>query len=688
MTFSSFDALTASGGGKYQTLANLESALRDIQAQITALSGTVTFDAEAKTFETLTAIGAATITNPGTDVNVLLSRGYATPGDDGHALYVYSATEPGHPGKVQSADGAWWELVPVDGRVNVLSLGASLDGTTDDASALTDAVAAAIALDAELYAPPDRTMYLASAVDARGLRFANIRADIEVDPAIADIPLTFGEVAGYFNFRLGHVTDGTSVVSGAIPSRPIVRYVGLKIGQITLGNCNYVQFYADGATEIRRAFAYNNIHFHGIIRCVELTDSGDGTTGVPWVNENNFYSGRLYALRIKGDYYTHDHNYFFRPNMEGPDVELVFENTVNNTVYGARFESVHGGAGITFDADTYGNKVISTYSKTGTPRNQFMVPDIPITDNGAGNLVTTESAYQFRKTEVWSVTPESLIIGAAGDGVAQSSAIAPAGFANLASRLWIEPGLADVNCLQGNRWVALSEMIPVQRGDVGTWDMDYDGSIGRGVIWIFDADRRPITSEGAGGAFIVNPSLSFFADGGFGCYRNAGGVAASIFNENAWAVARSEVAYVKIGYYLSTAGRIRGASASLWTQSLGRSLTEATQERAVPISVAGIPSKGLPPVGLMVYNSNAGAWYRCTYRHETSLQAGVNTGATEITVYRVGSVAAADNVGILLDDGTTHWTTVSSVSGTTITLSDALPSASSLDALAVFVRWA
>lgn len=38
-------------------------------------------------------------------------RGYATAGDGGEALYSRAASEPAHPGKLQSADGAWWEMV-------------------------------------------------------------------------------------------------------------------------------------------------------------------------------------------------------------------------------------------------------------------------------------------------------------------------------------------------------------------------------------------------------------------------------------------------------------------------------------------------------------------------------------------------------------------------------------------------
>lgn len=40
----------------------------------------------------------------------LRTDGYDAPGDGGAALYTKAASEPAHPGKLQSADGAWWEL--------------------------------------------------------------------------------------------------------------------------------------------------------------------------------------------------------------------------------------------------------------------------------------------------------------------------------------------------------------------------------------------------------------------------------------------------------------------------------------------------------------------------------------------------------------------------------------------------
>lgn len=67
----------------------------------------------------------------------LRTAGYYAPGDGGGALYKRVATEPAHAGKVQSADGSWWELV--SWPVNVKMFGAKGDNVSDDTQAFKDA---------------------------------------------------------------------------------------------------------------------------------------------------------------------------------------------------------------------------------------------------------------------------------------------------------------------------------------------------------------------------------------------------------------------------------------------------------------------------------------------------------------------------------------------------------------------
>lgn len=84
------------------------------------------------------AEGVAGLTIP-PPITAFRTNGYAEEGDGGAALYKRVASEPSHAGKIQTADGAWWELG--EAVVNVLQFGARRDAApgpdtgTDDSAA-------------------------------------------------------------------------------------------------------------------------------------------------------------------------------------------------------------------------------------------------------------------------------------------------------------------------------------------------------------------------------------------------------------------------------------------------------------------------------------------------------------------------------------------------------------------------
>lgn len=73
------------------------------------------------------------------DVDLIRTIGYAAVGDGGAADYKRVGSEPSHPGKVQSADGAWWEVT--GDHVHVRQFGAF--GLVDDQVAIQNAIHAA-----------------------------------------------------------------------------------------------------------------------------------------------------------------------------------------------------------------------------------------------------------------------------------------------------------------------------------------------------------------------------------------------------------------------------------------------------------------------------------------------------------------------------------------------------------------
>lgn len=84
-------------------------------------------------YETRSAAILATIPSGNT---FLRTAGYTTKGDGGGALYIKVGSQPSHSGKLQSADGAWWELKEI--AVSPKMFGAVMDGTTNDTTAFTN----------------------------------------------------------------------------------------------------------------------------------------------------------------------------------------------------------------------------------------------------------------------------------------------------------------------------------------------------------------------------------------------------------------------------------------------------------------------------------------------------------------------------------------------------------------------
>ena len=97
----------------------------------------------------------------------LRTTGYSAIADGGGALYARVASAPSHPGKFQSADGAWWEL-RTSSYILPEQLGAKGDwnGTagTDDRPALMDAIAYCNAKNCPLRLGP-KAYYISNVLD-------------------------------------------------------------------------------------------------------------------------------------------------------------------------------------------------------------------------------------------------------------------------------------------------------------------------------------------------------------------------------------------------------------------------------------------------------------------------------------------------------------------------------------------
>jgi hypothetical protein len=563
--------------------------------------------------------------------------------------------------------------------INVQNFGVVGDGITDDRAALLLAKAAAISSGKALYAPAGLTVRLGSSTDLTGVKSIEFQADILIPSGTLTIGGFFNSGNGQLNFR--SVTNGNNTLA-APPASPVLRITGLSNSFVRVFSCNYIQLYADSAVSNNRAVAYNIIELLGVVTLLELTDSGAISS---YVNENFIYADRLIKYKIIGVGYPHNHNKLFHPCMEGDLAEIVFNKAWTNQVYGARFEGVILSPAITFDSETVSNTVMSTWSGTGNPDAQFQMPVI-VSDSGEGNMVTSEAATQFNKTPVLSVNANSMIVATATSSNAPDRRISPsvAGLTTLPTSV-INPSLAGFSTAT-SEIIAVSDPIPVKLGDVIYWDGDYSGDLIRPIVWVLDEDQKPLISEGSGGPFYSQPNMTVF-DTTYGLYTAGTGLALQFLFPGA--VIRSEVKYVRVGVFQSDPGLIKSISASIYTQALLRSPTEDAARTSFSLPVLdGTPTRGFVPINFTIWDKTARELKLVTYQFETQTDGALTAGNTSVTVDDAGAIANGDLCGILLDDLTTHWTTVSGLSSATFTIA-AIPSgkAAASGNRVVFNRW-
>lgn len=574
----------------------------------------------------------------------------------------------------------------LDDVVNLLDHGVVADNATGAATAINAAADLARVAGKGLYLPRCiLPVYVDAEIDLTGIRRICFETPLRVNPAIASVPVTVGGFAGgdTISWDFDDVTDGTNPVSAPVPSRPVMRVVGAKHSQMSFGSCNYLQFYADDSLGAGyTSTAYNQIWFSGVQSKIELADAG----AFSWITENRFYGGRIIRFHIEGTSYPHNHNFFYEPTCEEADFEAVIINASHNHFINVRGESIAASAGISFDADSYGNLWSFTWSGAGNPRNDYVLP-CPVSDLGQGNLVTRQAAINRQKVPLLNVGPNSGIIASATASVAAARAVSPVNpnVDNLTDVPILTPSLAGFS-VGAFRYIALTELIPVERGDVVLWEGDYSGDLLRTSTFVYDADQNLLTVEGAGGAYIDQPGAAIDAGNVYGRYAQASDQSAESLRQSPITVIRSEVKYIRIGAFSGAGGFIRNLSASLFVNKIGRGAAEQAREIFSMRSLNGAPVAGYVPAGTMLYNHAAPAWLRAVYAWESFTTGPLLAGANSLTIANAGAIANGDIVGILLDSGLTHWSTVSALAGATFTVSP-LPSPAAAGARVTFNRW-
>lgn len=582
-----------------------------------------------------------------------------------------------------TAAGLKMEVLPGPNGLDGRAFGMKIDNATDDAAALTKLAAACVARNLPLYVPRtdlNTGCYLGSAVNLRGVGEIDFRAPIRVNPAIVGVPVRLGGLysSSEKSWRIPAITDGTGDFA-AVPSRPLLEISGLIGSKVFMGAQRYVRISADSTNNATDgATAYNSFELEGVFGLIELTGIGSG-----WINENTFQGGRVMRLHIlKGaGTYHHNHNTFRNNAFEGEAVDIKIDGS-SNRIEGARFEGTATAPGIEFVAGSDNNVVTCHWSSSLDPAELFTPIRLPINDAGVGNAVMRPQQYEWREIPLVSVSARSGLVASITDSGAPDPRIGAAGPDADGARL--VPGLESIT-VPAWAHIFTTAMIPVHVGDVAAFRADFDGSKVRTKIYVYDANQKLLTSESGGGPYINQVSAGMSG----GVYMQSTNLAASEIE--AATIARPEVAFIKVAaWFGGVTGPIRSLSASLMVARGG-----ATDRAIAPSIVnnipalSGAPTAGFVPLGYVVHDTAGNLLRRVTFASETSVTTALAAGATSVTVATAGGIADGDLFGVLLDNGETHWSAISGVSGATFTIT-AIPTGRSVmaGARAVFNRWA
>lgn len=587
-------------------------------------------------------------------------------------------------------EGGYWRILPDRFGFDVTAFGAILDDNTDGATALNAAAQMARRFQMPLTCPPGKRLYLGAPVDLTGIASIHFEAPIRVDAKIRTIPIEvggFAAIGSVCNFVFREVTDGTSEYSSS-PMRPIMRFIGIKGSNIQVGSCNYIQFYADAGRGFDySATAYNRVFLDGIQGLVELTDGG----GASWVNENSFYRARILRLQIAGVGYAHNNNRFYDPTLEGAEGRLLLRNCHSNSFLGVRGEaSERGGVVVKLAADTYSNRLIFSWTGSGTPQDDFRIPP-SISDLGQGNVVTTEAATLFDKICLFSISSTSFILSTNDETSASETSIAPSPYGIVETlklgRAVIDPGFSDFG-FDAHRLIVSSELVPVTPGTVLTLDTDFDGALLRPVVTVYDANGALLESEHGGGAYVSFLNMSNF-DTKHSAYGVGSNLTAQQINDAPITVRRPDAAFIRLALFAGAPGRARILSGYVFAHKLDRRNAGGMVRPQTQIfSLNGRPVRGYVPVGVIVRDRVSRIFHDNILAYETRVSGRVVAGSKKVTVEQPGPIADGDLVGISMDNGVVHWSTISNLSSASFAIAP-VPTGRALPdrARIVFNRW-
>lgn len=539
---------------------------------------------------------------------------------------------------------------------------------TDDTPIIQAQAAIAIAQNKGLYLPANETAHLYTHLNLQGLANVNFAGNV-----ILHNPSGIGITSGYTSslHHKGHIYFNTVYKGiGAGVDLICLRIAGLINGRVKVVRCQYMQLYADRITESSpiRSLAYSSFDL-GFIEKFHITSVNAG-----WINENSFYDLRTNWLLIDGAY-SHGNNAFWKLCCEDTTSKIEIMSGNRNKFYDVRLE---GYPPITFGPGTYHNIIMSNYSLV-EPR---WVPNL-VTDNGFENLVINTAITEYSDAiEIARVDKNTLIFDSAAENSYEYEGTG------------VHAGLDKIQLISGEKVIdtgvfALDEIgtsgaypYTNMKQSVRRFAAECDEALIKTWVYCYDANMVLLTGSAP---YYINNYQSWTAGGSY-YYKSASSKIADILFDNPAVKYARIVLYVGISGWAEMVRLVAFPFLGKGDESIPKAIQKAIRR---PIVFTAAPTKGLAKLGQTVAKK-AGGVFTCISKLENTLNGAVVAGATTITLATSSTgILSGDVVGILLDDRTTHWTTVNGApAGYVITLATALPSGAASGKRVIFNRWA
>jgi hypothetical protein len=533
--------------------------------------------------------------------------------------------------------------------------GAVGNGIVDDSDAFIAAAQYAKTNNKRLYLAPKYSLRITKNVNLRAIKEVDIQGEIKVD--FNGIGLTLGSDN---NLNVNQLISTVLLPQGGVG----IRVIGAVNSNIKIGYCLNVQLYADSDLVDGSYIAYNSFYL-GRVDLLEFLTNPSPASGnvIQWINENKFFGGRLKEVKIDGTY-QHNNNIFYSPVIEHAGTAINIQNGHSNHFIDCRCE--YAGITVSFGVKTRNNTVEVSFMPNVNAIALGISTHINLVDYGAGNFIDYKRTKYVDSLTVFEVNTKDRNI----NGFMDKKGYAPS----------LYPGI-DNFLLQTN-WstVFTSDFIPID----GIQTINYlsDKIAWNLFVYCYDSNKQPI-AQTDNPTYIVSGNAKWYQEGYYREDVALSGDKRVVVNKD------GRLKYVKLVLKASNVCPIWFNNVRIWLEVLKYKTDKVipfVSTKTKPVIVTSAITSGIAELGEIIPKTTGG-YYQCTLALSTTVTGSFAGGSTTIGLTSNAEVLTGDVIGIQLDNGATHWTKVTSNSGTVRSVETALPSATSSGKSIFVSRW-